>query len=122
MTVTTETARWEMTGLYPEDAAGGMWGDQAVGEGYIGAYRRGDEYVDISYYVEEVETDNLPEVRTAYVVSGQTHYWKAEIDGEPYAEEYDYFDPSVMYYDTYDQAAEVCRRHAWQDETDKLNW
>jgi len=73
--------------------------------------------VDDDYYVEEVQTTNLPEVRTAYVVVNRTETGY----GDSFeTSEIDYSDGDWLYYDSPEEAAAKARTLALQDWRDAL--
>ena len=111
---------WQRVSLW-QQVNDGMWGDDALA-GFTSYYEKpGTQWkAEISYYVEQTTTDNLPEVRPAFVVEMHWEVWRDEHNDQHDLEMgTDY--GSVMYYDSFEAAWHEATRLGKMDESYALN-
>jgi hypothetical protein len=102
---------WQRVSLW-QQVNGGMWGDDALA-GFTSYYEKpGTDWKgEISYYVEQTQTFNQPEVVDTFVVECHCEVFR-DVDNDQHDLEMTTDYGSVLYYDSFDSAMQEARRLA----------
>lgn len=94
----------------------GQFGDDAIGDGFEAYYSRGDERIDIAYYVQPASKDRSdPEGEVeGYDIVEVVHTWKKDGD-DAVQEDYEYDYPLFVLCPTQEEAEKKARQFAMVD-------